>query len=269
MVATGSCPGFNADGDIIFEKNDQICLAGSKGEKILVKKGEVVSGSANRRPAVSLDGQKIVFVLDNIFHKESQDKNAYPYRSFLGIANATGSSKPKILPKQQWYGGVTEWLPDGNFLHYEYDSTSGARIHMVDTATGKDIAIMSGLYPSMSPDRKRIACKPKGGQNVVVYVKRGEQWDSANMDTSVIKLPEGGRLSGSAPVWLDNRFVLIDEAGRLFRVDTRKETAEEMKKVPVPQMRGSQTIVISPNRELLAVEVAVENGFELRIVPLS
>ncbi len=267
-VATGNHPGFNADGNIIFEKDDQICLSKDGSIKVLIKRGEVVTGSANRKPSVSIDGKKIIYVLDNIFHKQSQDKNAYPYRSFLAMANATGSPKPVILSKQQWYGGNVTWMQNGGFLHYEYDSTSGARIHMVDEK-GDDIAVVSGLYPSISPDLKRIACKPKGGQSVVIYLKKGDTWDDQNLNTTVIKLPAGGKLSGSSPLWIDNRFVLIDEAQKIFRVDINKQTAEEIKKIPVPVFRGSKTMSLSPNRELLAIEVETDNGFELQIIPLA
>ncbi|MBN2804057.1 MAG: PD40 domain-containing protein [Deltaproteobacteria bacterium] len=268
FAAKGHYPGFTESGDILFEKDDSIAISKDGNEKIIIKQGEILKGSANRRPSVSPDGKKFVFVIDNIFHKESQSKNAYPYRSFFAGGECSSSPKPKIMAKQQWYGGSVTWMTDGGFLHYEYDSTSGARIHVVDK-DGHDIAIMSGLQPSVSPDLKRIACKPKGGQSVVVYLKKGDEWNSEDLEQTVIKLPEGGKLSGSAPIWLDNRFLLIDEGGKLFRVDISKKSAEEMKKLPVPTFRGSRTMTISPDRELIAMEVEREKGFELQIHSLA
>ena len=268
VVSRGSSPCFNSDNNIIFEQTDEIFLNAGGKNSLIIGKADVVSGTPKRRPCVSPDGKKLVFVVDSVFHKESESRNAYPYRSFLGIANATGSASPKILGSQQWYGGTVTWFPGNeSFLHYEFDSTGGARIHM-SNLKGEKLGTIFGLFPAISPDEKRLACKPKGGQSVVVYVSKGEAWDMEDVDIVVTKLPEGGRLTGSPPIWIDNRFVLIDEAGKVFRVDTRKQEAEVMKKIPTPVQRGTQTMSPSPSRDRIAVETQTDSGFELHVVDL-
>ena len=122
---------------------------------------------------------------------------------------------------------------------------------------------MFGLHPAISPDGVRIACKPKNGGNIVIYSGK-DGWDKDSVVTNVIRIPDStGRLTGSPPQWLDNRLVLTEDSGKLWRVDTRKESSEEMKKVPVPTGRGSSTMSLSPSRELLAAEITTERGYEL------
>jgi hypothetical protein len=161
------------------------------------------------------------------------------------------------------------WFPDsGRFAHYEFDSTGGARIHVVGV-DGTLEGSMFGLYPSISPDGQRIACKPRSGGTVVVYTgKRG--WDKDGVETIVLKLPESqGRISASPPLWLDNRFVVIDEGGKLWRVDTRRDHTEELAKLPVPTLRGKHAMALGPERDRLALEVPVDAGFELVVVPIG
>jgi len=268
MVARGVCPAFNVDGGILFEKGDEILLNRNGTTAVFIGRSDVIEGTAKRRPCTSMDGKSLLFVIDNVFHKDSQSKNAWPWRTFLGMARATSAPRPKILPRQQWYGGDFTFLPDGGFLHYEYDSTAGARIHMVDV-NGETVFTTFGLYPAVSPDGRRLACKPKGGQALVIHTRRGDTWNGEELDTVVCKLPEGGRLSGSPPIWTDNRFVLMDENNQLFRVDTRNQSVEEMKKIPAPALRGSHTMAISPDRGRLALEVPVDGGFEIRVVDLA
>ncbi|MBN2339951.1 MAG: PD40 domain-containing protein [Deltaproteobacteria bacterium] len=268
-VTRGFSPCFNADNHLVFERNDEIYLHADGREQVIVSKDDLVAGSAKRKPKTSFDGKKMVFVVDNVFHKESENKNAYPFRSFLGVADASTRAQARILGNQQWYGGTITWFPNNEtFLHYEFDSTGGARIHMTNLE-GEKRGTIFGLFPSISPDEKRIACKPKGGQSVVVYMSKSDVWDLSDVETVVTKLPEGGRLSGSAPIWIDNRFVLIDEGGKLFRVDTRKQETTEMKKIPTPVFRGTHTMAVSPSREQIAVETESEGGFELCIAPLA
>ena len=268
VVTQGVSPCFNDSNDIIFERDDEIYIHSGGSDALLIGKADVISGTPKRRPSSASDGKKLVFVIDNVFHKQSESRNAYPFRSFLGVADASKRPHPRILPDQQWYGGTVTWFPDNEkFLHYEFDSTGGARIHMTNLK-GEKLGTIFGLFPAISPDRKRLACKPKGGQGVVVYVSKSEEWDMDNVETDVTKLPEGGRLSGSPPIWVDNRFILIDEAGKLFRVDTRKHESEEMKKIPTPVQRGTYTMVSSPARDRLAVETDTDGGFELHVVSL-
>ncbi|MBN2530365.1 MAG: PD40 domain-containing protein [Deltaproteobacteria bacterium] len=267
-MAEGTSPSFNSDNDIIYENGDEIYLNNQGNSTLLISKSDIIGGTPKRKPKCSGDGKKLIFVIDNVFHKESEARNAYPYRSFLGVADAGKRPHSQILANQQWYGGTVTWFPDHEtFLHYEFDSTGGARIHM-SNLKGDKLGTIFGLLPSISPDQKRLACKPKGGQSVVVYVSKAEQWDADDVETMVTKLPEGGRLSGSPPIWLDNRFVLIDEAGKLFRVDTRKQEAEEYKKIPAPVLRGTYTMVSSPARDRLAAEIETDGGFELHVFSL-
>lgn len=268
VVTMGFSPCFNDTNDIIFERDDEIYLHAGGSEFVIVSKSDLVGNTAKRKPKTSGDGKKLVFVVDNVFHKASESKNAYPFRSFLGVADAAKKSNGRILPDQQWYGGTFTWFPNShNFLHYEFDSTGGARIHMTNLS-GDKLGTIFGLFPSISPDEKRIACKPKGGQSVVVYVSKNDTWNMTDVETSVTKLPDGGRLSGSAPIWIDNRYVLIDEGGKLFRVDTRKQETETMKKIPTPVLRGTHTMAVSPSRDQLAIEVETEGGFSLQLAAL-
>jgi hypothetical protein len=209
----------------------------------------------------------VLFVVCNVFDKESETKNAYAFRHFVAITRTAGG-KP-VLTREQWYGGSSCWFPDGErFAHYEFDSTGGARIHVVG-AGGDPEGTVFGLFPSVSPDGQRIACKPRGGGTVVVYTNRSGSWAKDAVEASVLKIPESdGRISASPPQWLDNRMVLVDEGGKLWRIDTRKDNAEEMKKIPVPTLRGRHAMVVSPSREMLALEVATEGGFDLCVAPL-
>jgi Tol biopolymer transport system component len=267
VIGPGASPGLTADLAVVLERDDEIVVVTGGGDKTLIDKGALVKGSPKRSPLVSPDGRKLLFVACNLFDKESQTKNAYAYRHFVGIAGIDGG-KP-LLTREQWYGGSSCWFPDSSrFAHYEFDSTGGARIHVV-SAKGEPEGTVFGLFPSVSPDGKRVACKPRGGGTVVVYTNSRESWAKDDVEATVLKLPESqGRISASPPQWLDNRLLLIDEGGKLYRVDTRKDNTEEMKKLPVPTVRGGHAMAISPSRELLAIEVATEGGVELGVAPL-
>lgn len=267
VIGPGASPGLTADLSVVVERHDEIVIVTGGGEKTLVDTAALVKGSPKRAPLVSPDGGKLLFVACNIFDKESQTKNAYAYRHFVGTAGTDGS-KP-LLTREQWYGGSSCWFPDSSrFAHYEFDSTGGARVHVV-SAKGEPEGTVFGLFPSVSPDGQRIACKPRGGGTVVMYTNRGDSWAKDAVDATVIKLPESqGRISASPPQWLDNRLLLVDEGGKLWRVDTRKDSTEEMKKLPIPTLRGRRSMVISPGREQLALEVATEGGFELCVAAL-
>lgn len=268
-VTKGYSPCFTSDNDIIFERDDEIYIHSGSQDRLLVGKSDIVSETPKRKPKTSLDGKRFIFVIDSVFHKDSELKNAYPYRSFLGVGKAGLKASGKMLPAQQWYGGAITWLPNNDhFLHYEFDSTGGARVHMTNLE-GENLGTIFGLMPSISPDEKRIACKPKSGQSVVVYVNKQDEWDMQNVETVVTKLSEGGRISGTPPLWLDNRSVLVDEGGKLYRVDTRKQETVEVKKIPTPALRGTHTMALSPSRERIAVEVETEDGFELHIVSVN
>jgi hypothetical protein len=267
VIGPGASPGLTADLTVVLERDDTIRRITGAGEKTVVATSALVKDTPKRAPMVSPDGNKLLFVVCNIFDKESQSRNAYAYRHFMAIADADGR-KP-LLTREQWYGGSSAWFPDSErFTHYEFDSTGGARVHVVTTG-GESQGTMFGLYPSVSPDGTHIACKPRGGGTVVLYTSRGS-WDKDDVDAAVLKLPESqGRISASPPQWLDNRLVLIDEGDKVWRVDTRKDKSEEMKKIPRPTLRGKHAMAISPSREHLALEVAVEGGFELCVAPLG
>jgi Tol biopolymer transport system component len=269
IIGNGHSPGFAANNAVVYESGDQIQVADGTGTRVLVSLEDVNKNSPKKYPVVSPDGKHVVFVVNNVFHKDSQNKNAYPWRHFTGLTSVDGSLRPVML-NSQWYGGTAFWFPDSShFGHFEYDSTGGARIHVMDLK-GHVVCTMSGLHPSVSPDGRRIACKPRNGQNIVVYTAKGDFFAHDSLETVVFKIPEStGRLSGTPPQWVDNRLVIVDEGGKVFRVDTRKEDAVELKKIPVPALRGTATMSISPNRELIAVEVETDGGFALRVLSVQ
>ena len=268
VIGPGKHPCITADNTVIMERKNQIVAVSQSKETTLLGIDAMFKNSPKRQPQLSPDGKWFVFVINNVYDKESESKNAYPYRNFVGICPVDGKKPLKI--DNQWYGGTTSWFPDSKlFAHYEFDSTGGARTHIVGI-DGVEHAVMFGLYPSISPDGKRVACKPRNGGNVVVYASDEGSWSDKAIDLKVFKLPESkGRISATPPAWLDNRSVLIDEGDKLWRVDTRKENTIEMKKIPVPNMRGQHTMLLSPSRELVAMEVAREDGFELLVAPVN
>jgi len=268
VIGPGASPGLTPDLSVVLERDDRIVRVSGAGDKTLLDTGVLVKDTPKRSPLVSSDGGRLLFVVCNVFDKESQSKNAYAFRHFIGISGIDGG-KP-LLTREQWYGGSSCWFPDGSKIaHYEFDSTGGARVHVI-SAAGEPAGTVFGLFPAVSPDGQRIACKPRGGGTIVLYTARGDSWDKDAVEATVLRLPESqGRISASPPQWLDNRMVLVDEGGKLWRVDTRKDAAEEMKKLPVPTLRGRHAMAISPSRELLALEVETEAGFELCVAPLA
>jgi hypothetical protein len=204
----------------------------------------------------------------NVFDKTSQSLNAYPHRHFIGMSNLFGQ-KAKMTT-QQWYGGDMLWFQDNSrFLHYEFDSTAGPQIHIISRA-GEPEGRVSGLYPSVSPDGRQIAAKPRNGGSTVIYTNKGN-WDDKDIGMSVVKIPleKACRPSATPPIWLDNRTVIVPEGDMVYRIDTKKDKAEPFKKIPMPTDRRKASMVPSPDREHLAMEVAVEGGFELRILQPS
>jgi len=265
VVGEGSSPGLTSDLSVVMERNDEIVFVTGRGEKTLVSRADLTKDTPKRAPLVSPDGERVLFVVHNVFDKTSQSKNAYPYRHFLAVSPIGGGRA--TLTDEQWYGGTCAWFPDGEqFAHYEFDSTGGARVHVVG-ADGEHRGTIFGHYPGISPDGQRIAVKPKGGGAVVVYTKR-EAWTKDGVDAAVLRIPESaGRIGGSAPMWLDNRFLMVEEGGRTWRLDSRRDKGEELKRMPSPADRGRRTVSLSPSRELVALEAQVEGGFELRLYP--
>ena len=61
----------------------------------------------------------------------------------------------------------------------------------------------------------------------------------------------------------------LEEAGAVWRLDTRRDKAEQLKKHPLPTARRQHSMIASPSREQLAIEVEIDGGFELRVLPLG
>ena len=262
-IGEGTAPRITTENRVLFENEGQIHAAEGTRIRTVVAMSQLVKETPKGLPLPSPDGESMIFVVYNVFDKVSQSLNAYPYRHFIGMATPTGSDAR--MTKEQWYGGGAFWFPDSSrFAHFEFDSTAGPQIHIA-TRKGKKAGQLAGLYPSISPDGSHLAAKPRGGGSIMVYESKGE-WDES-VTMNVIKLPitKSNRPSASPPIWLDNRVVIVVEEEGAFRVDTKRDRAEPIKKFPVPTDRRNPTIVPSPDRELLAMEVAVEGGFELRV----
>lgn len=266
IIGKGACPCITPDNRVIFEKQGEICLAAGQNTKTLISKSDVVKDTAKGSPLTSPDGEILLFCVFNVFDKASQSLNAYPHRHFIAKSDLSGQKA--ALTGRQWYGGDATWFPDGaRFVHYEFDSTAGPQIHIVDRLDAKEEGKVSGLYPSISPDNRQIAAKPRNGGSIVIYTSKGT-WRDSDITTSVIKIPleKAERPSAVPPVWLDNRTFLVPEGDTVYRVDTKKEKAEPYKKIPLPTDRRKASLVPSFDREHLAMEVPVENGFELRVL---
>lgn len=262
-IGEGSAPRITTENRVVFEHDGQILAAEGTQTRTIVSKSQLVKETSKGLPLPSLDGQSMIFVVLNVFDKVSQSLNAYPYRHFIGMATPSGSDAR--MTKEQWYGGGAFWFPDSSrFAHFEFDSTAGPQIHIANRKGEKE-GVLAGLYPSVSPDGSHLAAKPRGGGSIMVYQSKGSWNDSVEM--SVIKLPvtTSNRPSASPPIWLDNRVVIAVEEEGAFRVDTKRDKAELLKKFTMPTDRRTPTIVPSPDRELLAMEIAMENGFELRV----
>jgi Tol biopolymer transport system component len=267
-IGEGSCPFIAPEQQVVLERNDEILLISAGKEKILVSTKDISKDSSKRDPSLSPDGQTLVFTVNQVFDKESQTLNAYPMRHFLAIASPI-KSKP-ILTKEQCYGGTTSWFPDSkHFVHGEFDSTAGPQIHVVDLM-GKRLGTVAGLYPSVSPDGTRIAARPRGGGALAVYSTKST-WDNDKIELEVTTIPgvAVSKPNANPAVWLDNRLILADEGGTLWRIDTKQNKAEEAKKLPLPTERRTQSMVASPERNLIAMEVPTDDGFELRIAPIG
>jgi Tol biopolymer transport system component len=266
-IGRGASPNVTAASSILMERDDQIVEVTAGGVRTVVGSADVVKGTPKRAPALAPNGDAFVFVINDVHDKASQAKNAYAYRHFVGIAALRGG-RP-AMTAEQWYGGTATWFADGRrFAHYEFDSTGGARVHVV-SAAGEREGTAFGLYPSPSPDGKRVACRPRTGGSIVVYTTRDDRWGEESVEAAVLRVPAGdGRLSANPPEWLDNRYVLVDEGGAVWRIDTRKDDPEELKKLPPPTVRGARTMALSPLRDLLAIETPTDDGFELRVAPV-
>ncbi|MCU0664398.1 MAG: hypothetical protein MUC50_18970 [Myxococcota bacterium] len=267
-VGKGECPGITKSLSIVIERDNQIWLITGNQERVLVSSSDLVKDAPKRIPTVSHDGEWVLFVVSHVYDKRSESQNAYPHRHFYGLVQAEGG-KPRMIG-EQFYGGGAVFFPDGKyFAHYEYDSTGGPQIHVVDL-DGKKRVSLPGLHPSISPDGKQIAGWPKGGGALVLHSTRGE-WTKSEVETRILSLPSSGqrRTAANPPIWLDNRLLLVDDSeNSLLRIDTKKDKPEDFKKAPVPSARRRPTMVISPSREWLALEVEIESGFELRLVSL-
>lgn len=267
VVGPGAHPGIAADKSVVIERDDHILKISGSGTSVVSAPKDLVKNSPKRLPVLSPDGRHMVFVVCNIYDKKSESLNAYPYRHFLALADLD-SGKSKVL-EDQWYGGTVDWFPGSErFAHFEFDSTGGPQVHIL-RLDGKKEGVVSGLYPSISPDGKQIAARTKTGGALAVYSTKAG-WEEQNVEMRVSRFPaEGdGRRSANPAIWLDNRLLLADEGGLLWRIDTRRDKAEEHKKIPVPARRRKPSMAASPNRELLAMECEGDGAFELRVYPL-
>lgn len=266
-IGPGASPNVTPSSSILMERDGQIIEVTAGGVRAVVGAAELIRNTPKRAPVLAPNGEAFLFVVTNVFDKGSQAKNAYPHRHFLGLGDLRGGRS--TLTEEQWYGGTATWFPDGKrFAHYEFDSTGGARVHVVGAAGARE-GTAFGLYPSPSPDGTRLACRPKNGGSIVVYTTRDGRWDKESVETAVFRVPSSdGRLSANEPAWLDNRYVLVDEGGVVWRIDTRKDDPEELKKLPPPTVRGARTMALSPSREIVAIETPIEDGFELRVGPV-
>ncbi|MCP4679036.1 MAG: hypothetical protein GY854_26805 [Deltaproteobacteria bacterium] len=268
VVGKGLSPGITKDNAVVLGRDQQIVLVTGGGEKVLLSKKDLVKDTPKQGPSVSPDGSLALASVCNVFDKESQSKNAYAYRHFLAVV-PIGGGKPR-LTREQWYGGASVWFPDGKrFAHFEFDSTGGPQTHIV-AVDGTHEGTLAGLYPSISPDGTRLAVRPRGGGSLVVYTSKSS-WNNIDVETSVMRIPGGGetRTSATPPIWLDNRHTLVVESGRIWRIDTKRDKPEEMKKLPAPTERRKHSMIASPSRNMLAIEVEAGEGFELGTIPLS
>jgi len=268
IVGRGRSPSITHDMSVLIERDQQVVLVMAKGEKVIAAKKDLVKDTPKQSPQSSPDGKKAIFVVCNVFDKVSQTKNAYPYRHFVAIADI--DSGRSILTDEQWYGGSATWFPDGKrFAHFEFDSTAGPQVHIV-SERGESEGALAGLYPSVCPDGTRLAVKPRGGGSLVIYTSKGG-WNDQQVESNVLRIPGSSatQTSGTPPIWLDNRFIVLDEGGQLYRVDTKRDKTDEIKKLPRPTARRKHSMIPSPNREHMAVEVKGEEHFELVVIPLT
>jgi len=266
-IGFGASPSITPSNSVVMERKNEIVEVTAGGVRTVVGTADLVKGTPKRAPVLAPNGTSFLFAVNNVYDKGSQTKNAYAHRHFLGLGDLRGGRL--TITGEQWYGGTATWFPDGKrFAHYEFDSTGGARVHVVG-ASGAHEGTAFGLYPSPSPDGKRLACRPRNGGSIVVYSTRDDKWDKDSLETAVLRVPTSdGRLSANSPEWLDNRYVLVDEGGSVWRIDTRKDDPEELKKLPPPTVRGARTMALSPSRDVVAIETPIEDGFELRVGPV-
>ena len=263
-IGEGTSPGMTTDNRVVFERNGEVWAASGNKIHPVVSKNQVVKESPKGLPLPSPDGDQMIFVVFNVYDKVSQSLNAYPHRHFIGLATPMGGGA--VLTKEQWYGGGALWFPDcSRFAHFEFDSTAGPQIHIV-SRKGKKEGIIAGLYPSVAPDGIHIATRPRTGGSIMIYSTKGG-WTETEVSMSTVKLPitESHRPSAIPPIWLDNRTAVIVEGEEAYRVDTKKEKAELLKKFPIPTDRRTPSMVPSPDREQVAMEIAVDGGYELRV----
>ncbi len=267
VIGPGQHPGIAADKSVVIERGDHIMRISGSGKTVVSAPKDIAKNSPKRVPVVSPDGRYVVFVVCNVYDKRSETLNAYPYRHFLAVAELDGG-KANMLD-DQWYGGTVDWFPGSErFTHFEFDSTGGPQVHIL-SRDGRKEGVVSGLYPSISPDGKQIAARTKTGGAVAVYSTK-TTWEDKNVEMRVSRFPAEGdeKRSANPPVWLDNRLILADEGGILWRIDTRRDKAEEHKKIALPSRRRKTSMTASPNRELLAMEVESAGVFELRVYSL-
>jgi hypothetical protein len=56
---------------------------------------------------------------------------------------------------------------------------------------------------------------------------------------------------------------MLVEGDAVFRINVGKQKAEAIKKFPLPTDRRTPTMVLSPDGERVAMEMASDGGFEL------
>jgi len=267
LVSDGRHPSWIDSETVVFESSGEIVSidVNKASRYVQVSNKDISQGSVKSRPVAHPDSGRFLFCCHAMFDRESQSNNAYDYRHFLAIRDM--GKKKNIMTRQQWYGGTSVWFPEGERIaHFEFDSTGGARVHVL-TAEGGEEAFMGGHYPSVSPSGLEIAARPRGGGGLLVYRQKDGRWDTDNLESIVLRLPEAsGRLSANHPWWLDERTIVIEEGKKIYKLDVRSEDAQTLVELPQLSVRGVPTMWPSPDGRLLLLTGESDDTASLEVM---